>query len=93
MNGEIMEDNSLVDGYFTGLTLYTVNKRFYSQFISIRQSGHIDALLRGHGRYIVCNPMVVSQHGGWSDSAGKIVKSYDDYIKGRNLYKKQTPDP
>lgn len=86
MNGEILEDNTVEDGYFTGLTLYTITQKFYDKFLSIRSVGNIDALLRGRGRYIVCNPMVVSQHGGYSDNKERIVESYNERLIGRNLY-------
>lgn len=87
MNGEILPDNTVKEGYFTGLTLYTMSHRFYSAFLSIRATGNIDALLRGRGRFIVCNPIVVSQHGGYSDNKQRIVKSYDEILKGKNLWK------
>jgi len=87
MNGEILEDNSVEDGYFTGLTLYTIPAHFYETFLSIRSVGNIDALLRGHGRYVVCDPMVVTQYGGYSDNKERIVPSYNEQLKGRNLWK------
>lgn len=87
MNGKILEDNTVKDGYFTGLTLYTMSSRFYDAFLSIRDTGNIDALLRGKGKYIVCNPIVVSQHGGYSDNKERIVKSYDEILKDKNLWK------
>lgn len=87
MWGDILPDNTLQGGWFTGFTLYVMSNKFYDTFLSIRGVGHIDALLRGKGKYFVCNPMVVSQHGGLSDSNGFIVPSYDHMLKGRNLWK------
>ena len=87
LSGEVDENNVVVDGYFTGLTLYVMSSKFYETFLSIRETGNIDALLRGKGKFIVCNPMVVSQHGGYSDNSGKIIKSYDETVKHRNLWK------
>lgn len=87
MNGDINEDHTVKDGYFTGLTLYTMSYKFYDTFLSIRQVGDIDALLRGRGKFVVCDPMVVTQHGGYSDNKEKLVKSYDERLIGRNLWK------
>lgn len=87
MWGQILPDNSLKENYFTGLTLYVMSNKFYDTFLSIRSAGHIDALLRGVGKYYVCHPMIVSQHGGKSDSNGNIVPSYDHMLKGRDLWK------
>lgn len=87
LNGELNEDNSVKDGYFTGLTLYIMSSKFYDTFLSIRSDGHIDALLRGKGRYVVCDPMIVSQHGGYSDNNERMYYSYDEVLKGRNLWK------
>lgn len=87
MNGEIGNDNIVLGGYFTGLTLYTISNKFYDTFLSVNKTGNIDALLRGMGKFVVCDPMIVSQHGGVSDNKGALVKSYDDRLIGRNLWK------
>lgn len=87
MNGEIEPDGTVKDGYFTGLTLYTMSQRFYDTFLKIREVGNIDALLRGRGKFVVCDPIVVTQYGGYSDNKGQIVESYDNRLHGRNLWK------
>lgn len=88
LSGELNPDNSVKDGYFTGFTLYIMSAKFYDTFLSIRGAGNIDAMLRGLGRYVVCDPMIVSQHGGYSDNNLKIVKSYDEIFKDRNIWRK-----
>lgn len=87
LNGELNPDNTVKDGFFTGLTLYTMSSKFYDTFLSIRSNDNVDAVLRGLGRYVVCNPMIVSQHGGYSDNAGRIVQSYDSLFENRNTWK------
>lgn len=87
MDGEVGVDGAVVGGRFTGLTLYTVSNKFYNTFLAINSSGHLDGLLRGLGRYVVCDPMVVTQHGGYTDNLGRIVQSYDLKIQGRKIWK------
>lgn len=87
LQGELNPDNTVKDGYFTGLTLYTVSAKFYDTFLSIKETGNIDALLRGLGRYVVCDPMIVSQHGGYSNNSERIVFSYAKCLEGRNIWK------
>lgn len=85
-DGEILPDNTVKNGDFSGLTLYTVHQRFYDTFLSIRNVGHLDRLLKGMGKYVVCNPIIVSQHSGWSDNHNKIYTNYNDRLKGRKLW-------
>lgn len=82
--GHIAEDNTVGD--FTGMTLYIVNERFYDKFLALREFNNIDRELAFKGKYVVCNPMVVSQHEGWSDSKFRF-DSYDRLLDGRNLFK------
>ena len=85
MSGDI--EDGVVKGSFSGLTLYTVHKRFYDTFLSIQSTGHLDRLLADKGRYVVCDPMVVSQHGGYSDNHEKVIESYDKRLINRKLFK------
>ncbi|MFA7290368.1 MAG: hypothetical protein WC055_15950, partial [Melioribacteraceae bacterium] len=63
MDGTIGEDNCVKD-FFCGLSMYMVHERFYDKFLNIHKFGNLDRLLVGMGKFVVCNPMVVSQHGG-----------------------------
>lgn len=78
--GQPDENNVVKD--FTGMTLYAVHSRFYDKFLSLPSDEHIDRALDGLGHYVVCNPMVVTQHNGWSGNTGKM-EVYDDLQKGR----------
>lgn len=60
---------------FTGMTLYTVSRRFYDTFLGVDDNEHIDRALAGLGRYVVCSPFVAKQYNGWSGNTGK----YEDY--------------
>src|SRR5574338_29290 len=86
MDGSI-DENNIVTDFFCGLTLYMVHERFYDKFLSIHKFGNLDRLLAGMGKFVVCNPMVVSQHGGYSDNKKQIVQSYDQKLIGRNLWR------
>lgn len=83
-HGHIKEDGSVDD--FAGLTLYIVNQRFYDTFLALNEMNHIDRELAHKGRYIVCDKMVCSQHGGYSLNKQAYVDDYDHYLEGRTLF-------
>ena len=64
--GWIGENNEVND--FSGITLYMVNENFFDRFLSIPADKDLDRQLRHKGKFIVCNPMVVIQHDGFSDN-------------------------
>lgn len=70
-----IENNRVING-FSGMTLYCVHERFYDFFLSISNDLHID---RGLGmyafekKYMVCNPYVARQSGGFSNNMGKVM--------------------
>lgn len=91
--GQVMsgrrEDGTAPD--FRGMTLYFCHSRFYGHFMTLRETNHIDSELSMVGpivaaRYVVCNPMVCSQTGGYSDNKGRHVESYDKYLSGERLF-------
>lgn len=81
--GNLHKDNSVKD--FSGLTLYKINHRFYSTFLSLPEENDIDRPLANKGLYIVCNPFVVTQHNGFSDNKGEY-QEYDLYLQNRKLF-------
>jgi hypothetical protein len=83
--GNISQDSIADD--FAGLTLYLVHARFYDLFLSTDDSRDLDRFLAGKGKFLVCDPFVVTQHDGHSDHAGEH-KSYGTYLNGRKLYGK-----
>lgn len=81
--GDIDKNNCVKS--FTGMTLYTVSKRFYEKFLSVNDDEHIDRALGGIGKFVVCNPFIAIQYNGWSSNTGKEEK-YDNLLLNRVLY-------
>lgn len=79
------DENGVVRS-FTGMTCYVVARRFYDTFLTVPDDDHIDRLMDGLGRYIVCDPFVVTQYDGRSGNTGK-EESYGHLQMGRNFYK------
>ncbi len=77
------DENNVVKE-FTGMTLYVVAKKFYDKFLSVPDDDHIDRLLGGLGRFIVCDPFVAKQYNGFSSNTGKD-ENYDDLLKERKF--------
>lgn len=71
---------------FRGMSLYFCSSRFYREFLGLPEENHIDGALAGRGEYFVCNPMVCSQTGGYSDNKKAQVDSYDHYLANYNLF-------
>lgn len=67
--GEILPGNLLKS--FTALHCIRVHSRFYDTFLSADPEQHLDNALNGKGKYIICYPMIASQHDGYSDNAQK----------------------
>lgn len=70
---------------FTGLTLYIVAKRFYETFLSVDPEEHIDVALNGLGRFVVCQPFVVTQYDGFSSNTGKN-ETYETLQRNRSFF-------
>lgn len=77
--GNIAEDNTVTD--FAGLTMYYISERFYDTFLAANEMNNFDRSLAGLGKYVVCNPMVCSQYGGYSDNKKEYVADYDHHLK------------
>lgn len=80
------EDNTTND--FCGLTLYICHERFYDTFLALPDINHLDRSLAGKGRYVVCDPMVCTQRGGYSFQK-RAWDSYERYLVGRRLFGKE----
>jgi hypothetical protein len=76
------ENNEVKD--FTGLTMYIVKSKFYEKFLSVPDDDHLDILLAGLGKYVVCHPFVAKQSNGFSSNTGK-EETYDDLLKNRTF--------
>jgi hypothetical protein len=77
------EDNTTND--WCGNTLYIVARRFYETFLSVPLVNHLDRSLMNKGKYIVCDPMVCTQRGGYSFQK-RAWDSYERYLVGRRLF-------
>jgi len=78
-------DESGIVKDFTGLTLYCVNQKFYNTFLGVPEEEHLDIALAGLGKYVVCDPFVVTQHDGWSSNTGKW-EEYGELQKNRRFF-------
>jgi len=83
--GHIFPDNTVHS--FSGFHCYIVKKKFYETFLSMPDDAHIDRVLEGQGKYVVCNPFAFIQYNGKSSNTGKY-EVYDRLLDGRELYTK-----
>lgn len=90
MWGDYVGENIVRD--LCGMTLYTVSQRFYPTFLSVNEMNHIDRSIAGLGKYLVCDPMVVSQISSYSDNK-KTNDSYERYLVGKKLFGGVSYDP
>lgn len=79
-----IEKNKTVDD-FSGLTMYIVHRKFYKKFLSLPETLDIDRSLKDTGRFVVCDPFVVTQYNGFSDNC-KTYTNDDHFLKGRKLF-------
>jgi hypothetical protein len=77
-------NNNLVDD-FSGTTLYMIHEKFYDKFLSVSGEKDLDRSLKSKGKFVVCNPMVVVQHNGFSDHSNRHV-DFQTYIRGYKLF-------
>lgn len=80
----VMNDENIV-GRFTGMTCYCVLKRFYEKFLAVDEKEHIDIALSHLGKYVVCNPFIVTQHNGVSSNTTRY-ENYEAIFENRKLY-------
>lgn len=78
------DENNIVTK-FTGLTMYIVHQRFYDTFLSVPDDDHIDVLLSGLGKYVVCPEFAAIQRNGFSSNTGQ-KEVYDSLLVGRKMY-------
>lgn len=86
--GEIGEDNRVLNGFSGGLTCYVVKKSFYDTFLQVKSSWHLDNVLgeiAHKHKFYVCNPPICKQMNGYSLHHEKEMK-YDQYLEGRELF-------
>lgn len=82
--GDIQPDNTVHT--FSALHFYTIHERFYDAFLSLPDNEHIDRLLGGLGKYVVCNPMPFIQHNGIFSSNSQKIEDYTTMLEKYNLY-------
>lgn len=81
--GKISESNIVQD--FSGLTFYIIAQNFYDTFLNTPEYDNIDRLLKGKGKFIVCNPFTVIQYNGFSDNV-KTHCNYQKFLRDYKLY-------
>ena len=84
MYGTIKPDKTVKR--FAGLTLYVVHQRFYETFLQLPDDKHLDQALDNKGKYVICDPMIITQHDGYSDNHKKIME-YDYYQRHYSFLK------
>ena len=85
--GNLNSENRIVSG-FSGMTLFSVNKRFYDYFLQIRETNNIDRELGKFcdtKEYYVCDKFVAYQQNGYSDNKGRYA-GYEHLLKGREMF-------
>jgi hypothetical protein len=99
--GTINEDNTVDD--FSGLTLYMIHERYYQAFLDTPMLNHIDRAQseqdpdnpgrrRPRGRFIVCDPFVVTQWTTFSDCQNAMI-DHSHWLSGRRLYNDKNLPP
>jgi hypothetical protein len=83
--GDILPDKTVKK--FQGLHCYIVHNRFYSKFLGIPETGDIDVLLGGKGKYVVCYPFAAIQYNGFSDHHQNNM-NYDGHLVSREMWKR-----
>ena len=81
--GHILEGNIVED--FSGLTLYTVNEKFYDKFLEVTVMNHLDRQLARLGKFVVCNPFAAIS---WTTYSSNKLATVDHWplLKGRTFY-------
>lgn len=84
MYGAIKPDKTVTR--FAGLTLYIVHQRFYEILLQLPNDKHLDQALENKGKYVVCEPMIITQYDGYSDNHKKRME-YDYYQRHYSFLK------
>ena len=83
-----IENNRVLNGFSGGMTLYWIHSSFYDVFLGADEKDNIDRWCgkrAGQFKFLVCNPMVVRQHGGYSDHFRRIM-TYEGYEQSITFY-------
>jgi hypothetical protein len=83
-----MEGNRVRNGASGIMSLYVISSRFYDFFLSMDINNHVDrecGLTAYKHEYYVCQPMCVTQRGGFSMNL-KMDMWYDTYLIGKKMY-------
>lgn len=88
-NMEPFRTNSLFSHHHSvntivGFHCYIVKARYYEQFLSVPDDGHVDCLQTG-GTYRVCYPFAAIQRPGWSANAKGNV-DYNTLLGKEDVY-------
>lgn len=88
--GVVDENNRVVKNpfSFSGLTLYSVNSKFYDQFLGMKDMNHLDKELGSFADkydFRVCDPFAAIQYNGYSDQKKKDCQ-YDHLLVGIKLF-------
>lgn len=73
---------------FSGMTLYSVNSKFYDVFLQVKEMDNIDRVLgemADQYDFRVCKEFCAYQTDGFSDNKKK-ERTYGHYLKGRKLF-------
>lgn len=88
--GTIDENNRIVPSAigFTGMTLYSVNAKFYDVFLGVKEMNNIDrelGTLAGQYDFRVCPEFCAYQMDGFSDNKQE-ARTYGHLLKGRKMF-------
>lgn len=83
-----LDENYQIHGISSGMTLYTIHKRFYDVFLSLPDDSHVDrdiTKLHEQYKFFVCKPFVCQQTGSFSDNCLRKC-TYTPLLEGRELF-------
>lgn len=86
-DSEISDNGKILFG-LAGLTLYSINSKFYDTFLSMNPMNNLDRELGKFAwkyRYMVCPQFVAHQRDGFSDHK-KANATYGHLIEGRKMF-------
>ncbi len=87
-DAQLNSENRIMFGY-CGNTILRVHERFYEAFLNMKVDNNLDREIGRFAhkyKYIVANPFIATQLGGYSFHQKKNVENYDYLIVGRDLY-------
>lgn len=87
--GQVNEQHRILNGMSGTHTLLSINSRFFDFILSQPDDVHCDRNLGQYAykfKYYVCNPMVVTQRGGYSFNLRRSM-FYEVYLEGVQLFR------